>query len=42
MIKLLKILFVVDHTIIYINNGDVLVFGNNTYGQLGLGYNNNM
>ena len=27
---------------IYNLNGDVLVFGNNSYGQLGLGHNNNM
>ena len=25
------------HTMIYRNNGDVLVFGDNSYGQLGLG-----
>ena len=30
------------HTIIYKNNGDVLVFGDNDYGQLGLGHNNNI
>ena len=24
------------------NNGDVLVFGSNYYGQLGLGHNNNI
>ena len=29
------------HTIIYRNNGDVLVFGCNEYGQLGLGDNQN-
>ena len=28
------------HTIIYKDNGDVLVFGHNYYGQLGLGHNN--
>ena len=30
------------HTIIYKDNGDVLVFGHNKYGQLGLGHNNNI
>ena len=30
-----------DHTMIYRNNGDVLVFGSNRYGQLGLGDNQN-
>ena len=30
------------HTIIYKNNGDVLVFGYNDDGQLGLGHNNNI
>ena len=26
------------HTIIYKDNGDVLIFGDNEYGQLGLGH----
>ena len=30
------------YTIIYENNGDILVFGHNYYGQLGLGHNNNI
>ena len=30
------------HTIIYKNNGDVLVFGSNVCGQLGLGHNDNI
>ena len=29
------------HSMIYRNNGDVLVFGANVYGQLGLGDNQN-
>ena len=29
------------HTIILTENNDVLVFGNNDYGQLGLGHNDN-
>ena len=30
------------HTIIYRDNGDVLVFGSNNFGQLGLGHNKNI
>ena len=30
------------HTIIYKDNGDVLIFGYNDHGQLGLGHNKNI
>ena len=45
MMKVLEILYVVNitqgyitYTIIYRDNGDILVFGDNKWGQLGLGH----